>query len=94
MVGSYPVGGGIKNSLSLNEAIELIENLTNHKYQEINYSNKRSGDQDFFVSDNNWAKYKGINWFPKISPSEGLKKMLSWIEGNKKLLSKIYDKKL
>ena len=94
IVGSYPVGGGIKNSLSLNEAIKLIENLTNRKYQKINYLKKRSGDQDFFVSDNNWAKDKKINWCPNTSPSEGLKKMLYWIEGNKKLLSKIYDKKL
>ena len=73
IVGSYPVGGGIKNSLSLNEAIKLIENLTNHKYQKINYL-KKDRDQDFFVSDNNWAKDKKINWCPNTSPSEGLKK--------------------
>lgn len=94
IVGSYPLGGGISNSLSLNKSINLIEKVTKNKFRKITYSNFRPGDQHFFVSDNSWLRKFKINWIPKITPSVGIKEMHSWISINHKILNKIYGKKL
>ncbi len=94
ITGSYPIGGGLKNSISLNDAILLIEKITKKKFKKIRYLKKRSGDQSFFVSNNNWTKKNNLKWSPKTSPNQGLVKMINWIKENEKYLLKIYEKKI
>ena len=72
----------------------LIEKITKKKFEKIKYLKKRSGDQSFFVSNNNWTKKNNLKWSPKTSPNQGLVKMINWIKENEKYLLKIYEKKI
>lgn len=73
---AFNIGGGIENSLSLLELFTLLEKLLNVK---LNYTKlaPRESDQKFFVAD--IAKVsKMLNWKPKVSKEDGIKKMLEW----------------
>ena len=72
----YNVGGGIKNSVSLREVIDLIESMTGKK---VRYSvqRPRPGDQLFYVSD--YEKlHKHTGWKPQVSVRENLKMIWDW----------------
>jgi CDP-paratose 2-epimerase len=75
----YNIGGGMKNSLSLLELFELLENELNikMKYKELPW---RESDQKIFVADTTKIK-KDTNWRPKIDKLEGIRRMIKWIEG-------------
>ena len=82
----YNVGGGEKNSLSL---IELIDNLElklrrKVKFQKFNW---RPGDQKIYISDISKIS-KDLNWKPKIKISDGLDKVINWVESNKVSIKK------
>ncbi len=83
----YNVGGGIKNSLSIIELIEILEKKLNkkNKYEKFHW---RSGDQKIYIS--NISKIKReYNWSPKIRISEGLNKVIRWIRENDTNIKKI-----
>ncbi len=85
----YNIGGGPKNTLSLNELINnLNENSTNKT--KAFYSNWRQGDQKVCILNISKAK-KDFGWEPKISPQEGIKKLFTWVNKNKKEVSKIFE---
>jgi CDP-paratose 2-epimerase len=75
---AFNIGGGIDNSYSLIELLDFIgkELQINLKYTKIS---KRESDQKVFVAD--YSKVNNlINWQPKISKEEGVRKMLEWIK--------------
>jgi CDP-paratose 2-epimerase len=74
----FNLGGGLANSVSLIELIELIARLTGH---EINYSfgDWRPGDQPWYVSDIG-ALSSVVGWKPAISLVDGLSSMQDWLE--------------
>jgi len=75
---AFNIGGGIKNSLSLLELFILLEELLDIK-MEFKQLPPRESDQLLFVADN--TKITELTfWNPKISPREGIKKMLEWLE--------------
>ena len=77
----YNIGGGIKNTLSLLELLNSLKNLgLNVKYK---FDEWRPADQKVYIS--NIKKANEFGWQPKISPEEGVKKLLNWIKENKKL---------
>ena len=83
----YNVGGGIKNSLSLLELIEILDKKLNkkNKYKKFNW---RPGDQKIFIS--NISKIKNeYNWYPKINVSQGLDKVINWVNKNETNIKKI-----
>ena len=47
----------------------------------------RPGDQPVYVSDIRKAK-KLLDWQPEVRPVDGLSKLKSWVEENKKVLAK------
>jgi CDP-paratose 2-epimerase len=72
----YNVGGGIKNSVSLLEVIEMIEQVTG---KQVRYSlqRPRPGDQLFYVTDfEKLTKHTG--WKPKISVRQNLHMIWNW----------------
>jgi CDP-paratose 2-epimerase len=88
-VGIFNLGGGMKNSISLKECIEKLNDLTLintgiYKCSPIHIEPKRKGDLWYFVCDYKKAK-REFDWEPNISVDEGLKKITKWIEENKEL---------
>ena len=75
---AFNIGGGAKNSLSINE---LVKYLDSHSLRKtiISYANWRTSDQKIIVCNTSKAKEK-LGWIPKTSPEEGLSKLITWIE--------------
>lgn len=76
----YNMGGGHKNTLSLLELIEILENLLGRKIK-YSFSKTRPGDQKIFIADILKAK-KDFGWQPKINVNAGVKKLYNWILEN------------
>lgn len=74
----YNVAGGPTNTLSVLELIKLIEHLTGNKSKD-EVLEMRKADKVVMYLDIEKAK-KELNWHPKVSYIEGLKKLLSWQE--------------
>jgi CDP-paratose 2-epimerase len=72
----YNVGGGIKNSVSLLEVIDLIEQVTGKKLR-YSVQRPRPGDQLYYVTDyDKLTKHTG--WKPQISVREDIKMIWQW----------------
>lgn len=72
----YNIGGGIRNSVSLLEVVEIIEEITGHR---LNYSlhKSRPGDQPFYVTDfEKFSKHTG--WQPRTSVSQNIDMIWKW----------------
>jgi len=87
--GVYNMGGGTKNTLSLLELLDLIKRETG-KIPKIRYDNWRPSDQKIYISDISKAT-NHLNWTPKTSPEEGIKKLIEWIK--EKNILKYFDLK-
>ena len=80
---AFNIGGGSKNSLSLLELFDLLENISQSKLEYTKLP-VRESDQKVFVADIQKAKLL-LNWEPIVSSSEGVEKMFDWIvKTNKK----------
>lgn len=79
----FNIGGGPKNTLSLLELLDILEQLTG-KRSKINFSNWRPSDQKVYISNITKAKEK-LGWIPKIDPQEGVKRLVNWVLENKQL---------
>ncbi|HEY7353996.1 MAG TPA: GDP-mannose 4,6-dehydratase [Terriglobales bacterium] len=72
----YNIGGGIKNSVSLLEVIDMIEQITG---KPVRYSMQRTrpGDQIFYVTDfEKLTQHTG--WKPKISVRQNIHMIWNW----------------
>ncbi len=79
----FNIGGGAENTISLLELLDLLEELTG-KRSKLTFCDWRSSDQKVYISNISKAQRK-LKWTPKISPREGVKKMVEWVEKNNKL---------
>lgn len=77
---AFNVGGGIENSSSLLELFTFLENELDIKmtYTQLPF---RESDQRVFVADISKAKNL-IEWEPKVSKEEGIRKMIEWVTNN------------
>lgn len=82
----YNIGGGSKNSISLLELINILNKKMNkkNKFKKFRW---RPGDQKIYISNILKIK-KEHNWYPKISLSEGLDKIIAWINKNEMIIKK------
>lgn len=72
----FNLGGGVKNTLSLRELVDLVEDLTGEK-SSLTYADWRPGDQKVYISD--ISKVDAVTgWRPKIGPKEGVHRLLDW----------------
>jgi len=90
ITGVYPVGGGTANTINLQQALQLITNITQKPFKYIKNSHTRPGDQPFFVSDTSWTNKLGLTWNPKINTEQGVKKMIEWIKCNEDQIKSIF----
>lgn len=73
----YNIGGGIKNSLSIRELIELLEG---YLHVAIQYDCRawRQSDQKVFIADISKIR-SAIGWSPSVSAKEGIRSMIDWL---------------
>jgi CDP-paratose 2-epimerase len=73
----YNIGGGFLNQISVLECLDYISELSGKKVK-YDFSGWRQGDQRVYVSDITKA-YADLNYYPRISPKEGIKDLYKWI---------------
>lgn len=78
--GIYNIGGGKETMISLLECIKIIEEITGKK-SIIKFDKDRLGDLRYYVSDISKAK-KELGWEPRVMPTEGVEKLIKWINNN------------
>lgn len=76
----YNVGGGIKNTLSLLEYLEILETKLNKKLI-VTFEDFRAGDQKIYVSDNSKA-IKELGLEVKIDKQKGIEELIKWTTDN------------
>lgn len=81
--GVFNIGGGKDNTLSLLELLDFLEKITGLRSKVI-FTNWRPSDQKVYISDISRAK-KSLNWEPKVTPKEGIKKLVNWVNKNKNI---------
>ena len=76
----FNVGGGHKNTLSLLELLDILQEKIDSN---INYSYDewRPGDQPVYVSDISHIEEK-LNWAPEIDVKNGVDRLVKWVEDN------------
>ncbi|MDM5263703.1 GDP-mannose 4,6-dehydratase [Sulfurovum sp. XTW-4] len=79
---AFNVGGGMENSSSLLELFSFLESELNIKMTYIQLP-PRESDQRVFVADITKAK-ELIGWEPKVSKEEGIRKMIEWVNFEKR----------
>lgn len=73
----FNIGGGIHNTVSINEFLEYTKKLTNNKIRFV-FKKERTSDQKVYISDISKI-YRKIGWAPKINTKNGIKKIYNWI---------------
>jgi CDP-paratose 2-epimerase len=80
----YNIGGGIRNTVSLLELMERIEELTGARAG-YNFGEARAGDQLMYVT--NHAKFsQATGWQPKAGVDEIVKSIYKWYRSNRERL--------
>lgn len=76
--GVYNTGGGSGYTLSLLELLSMLEQHTGKTCQ-VSFSDWRPSDQKVYISNIEKIKQE-LNWTPKVSPQEGVKRLVEWVE--------------
>ncbi|MCM8792381.1 MAG: GDP-mannose 4,6-dehydratase [Candidatus Omnitrophica bacterium] len=84
-MGLFNIGGGPNNTFSLLEFLEELKRQTGKKTR-VRFSNWRPSDQKVYISDISKIK-KELNWQPKISPKEGMTRLIKWVKENEDYFS-------
>ena len=74
---AFNIGGGLGNTLSLIELLDMIAALNGSK-PETQLMDWRCGDQRYYVSNTNKFK-SATGWSPKVNAHEGVRKLLHWL---------------
>lgn len=78
--GVWNMGGGVHNTLSLNESLELLA-VTTGRRSPVVHGDWRPSDQRIYTSDIRPVK-NDLNWRPTVSPEKGLKRVVEWAKDN------------
>jgi len=81
--GVYNTGGGSSNTMSLLELLDILKDLTG-KQSQLSFSDWRPSDQKVFIADISKANQQ-LNWTPKTTPTEGVQKLVNWVNENKEI---------
>jgi CDP-paratose 2-epimerase len=77
---AFNIGGGVDNTISLLELLELIGQITGKK-PKINFEDWRASDQKYYVAD--FAKFSGAtDWKPAVGTREGVARLCEWLNEN------------
>ncbi len=81
---TFNIGGGIKNSISLQELTLKCENITGNKIKLGKISKTSKFDIPYYISDNNkFQKY--YKWKSKNNLNKILNDILIWLKNNRKI---------
>lgn len=72
----YNIGGGPKNTTSLLEFLDLLEDKTGLR-PPVKFDDWREGDQRVYVSDISRAR-RELDWEPEVSFEEGIDQFIQW----------------
>ena len=75
---AFNIGGGMSNSLSLNELFLYLEKKLETQIH-IQRNQKRISDQRVFVADISKIQSR-ISWSPAVGKNEGIDRMIEWIQ--------------
>ncbi len=79
----FNIGGGPGNTISLLEFLDFLQKEMQAKLK-VNFSQWRPSDQKVYIS--NISKIRAeLNWQPKLSVVEGVKRLIKWSSENKSL---------
>ena len=74
---AFNIGGGLGNTISLLELLELMEQLNGAK-PAIRWEDWRPGDQRYYVSDT--RKFKAATgWAPRVTARAGIERLFHWL---------------
>jgi CDP-paratose 2-epimerase len=74
---AFNIGGGLGNTISLLELLELIGRLRGDK-PSVRFRDWRPGDQQYYVSDT--RKFKAATgWAPKVNVHAGVERLMQWL---------------
>lgn len=74
---AFNVGGGLGNTISLVELMEVIGAISGSK-PKLRWEEWRPGDQRYYVSDT--RKFKAATgWAPKVNVRQGVEKLYKWL---------------
>jgi CDP-paratose 2-epimerase len=76
----FNIGGGPRNTMSLEELLLKLERLSGKKI-ERRYEDWRPGDQRIFICDVSKAE-KELGWKPQTSPDAGVETLSGWVRQN------------
>ena len=80
----YNVGGGMEYSVSINEAIDMLD-LPNVRYD----GGQRRADQAIYISDNRKVKHE-FSWRPQTDFEMGTQMIREWVQDNESELIQLY----
>jgi CDP-paratose 2-epimerase len=78
---AFNVGGGPDFRMSLAELMRTLEDRLGHPIP-VARAAARLGDQKVFYCDVSRAK-QALGWTPRVSPAEGVDRLLAWITANR-----------
>jgi CDP-paratose 2-epimerase len=79
----FNIGGGPKNTLSLLELLEMFKRMSGAN-PKVSFAEWRPADQKVYIS--NISKARALlGWEPKMSPEDGIRRLVSWILNNIRL---------
>lgn len=86
----YNIGGGLKNSFSLQELTKVCQEITGNKIKINKIKSQRAGDLRTYITD--YKKFKNIaGWKPAKNLETTLEEIYKWIIKNKTVLVNILN---
>jgi CDP-paratose 2-epimerase len=79
----FNIGGGPDNTLSLLDAIEILEQATGRK-ADIRFGEWRPSDQRVYVSNIEKAR-RMLGWEPTVAPQKGIAVLIEWLSAQREL---------
>lgn len=83
--GTYNIGGGPANMISLVESIAMIEEIAGRK-ADVTFGDERFGDLRYFVADTRRFQ-AATGWAPRVQPREGITRLVEWVTSHPELFA-------
>jgi len=74
---AFNIGGGLGNTISLLELLDLIETLHGSR-PDVRFKDWRPGDQRYYISDTGRFK-AATGWAPKVNVRQGVEWLYQWL---------------